>query len=145
MSLLGIAGKFVSVSVVVPAGVSVSNIYTNDTLLTTGKTYLVTAEFAFRRIGSAWDAASVSFAYQYTKADGAVYYDIMGLPFTWHFYDNDTYLYNYSGTILGVPHSSRQSAQALINNGKIILRCTQSTDDSMTYQIYITAIEIENT
>jgi hypothetical protein len=141
MSLLGIAGKFVSVSVGVPAGVSVSNIYTNNTLLTTGKTYLVTAEFAFRRIGSAWDAASVSFAYEYTSSN-VVYYDMIGLPFTWHFFDNDTYLHNISGTILGAPHSSRQSAQALINNGKIILRCSQNTDDTMTYQIYITAIEI---
>ncbi len=142
MSLFGIAGKFVSLSVVVPAGNSVSIIYTNNTLLTTGKTYLVTAEFAFRRMGSAWDAAFVSFAYQYTISN-VVYYAMMGLPFTWHFHNNDTYLYNETTLpLLGRPHSIRQSAQALINNGKIILQCSQHTDDSMTYQIYITAIEI---
>jgi hypothetical protein len=142
MSFIGKVAKHLSVSVSVGTGRSSSYIYMNDTFLSSGRGYLVTAEIAFKRSGSAWDGAFITFVGPIQLED-FTYYSYIGLPFTWTAENNRLYLYNdpLQQPILGVPHSLRQSAQAYITNGKIWLLCAKDTDDATTYTIWITAIE----
>ena len=143
MSFIGKVGQFLSFSKTIPPG-RTSTTYTNDTFLTNGRGYLVTAEIAFRREGSAWDTAHIAF-YEDVTIQNIYYKFFIGIPFTSHLYDNTPYLYNdpdWGNPRLGKPHSMRQSARAYMQNGKINLQFDMNTDDSTTFQIYITAIQI---
>ena len=133
MSFIGQLGKFLSFSVTVNGGSGYTTLYTNNTLLTNNKPYIVTAEIAFRRVGSGWDDVIITF---HNNVD-----NYTGLPFICNVADNAPYL-GTRPALLGYPHSIRQSAQAYITNGVIRLVCDSTYNETISYEIYLSAIEV---
>ncbi len=134
MSFIGKVVKRINFTATVVGGSGYTTIYSNNNFLAANKNYVVTAEIAFKRVGTGWDGVLISFHNTETN--------YMGLPFTANLGDNVPYLYNVSGTLLGTPHSIRQSAQAYITNGKILLKCDSSFNDTIIYHIWISAIQV---
>ena len=124
-----------------PTG-KIAVIFTNNTLLNASKTYLVTAEIYFERVGLGPDSRIVSFSSsnQITNPIEDMRLNYIGVPFRVAYWD-DKLVENSGGYIKG---SVRSNAQAVISNGQIHLVADHYTDDNTTYTIIISAIECDS-
>jgi hypothetical protein len=120
-----------------------TELYTNNTLLSNNKTYLVTAEVTFSRPGSGQDSILIYF----TNGDASnANSTFIGIPVSCGFWGDaiyDAYWSSGKGSITSL--IPRNSAQAVITNGKIKLVCVSNADDVFSFEIHLYAIECSYT
>lgn len=141
-SFIGKVATVISLTRSVAANSGNTQLYYNNTYLTNGKTYIVTAEVTFRRTGNGGEGSLI---YLTNGSADNSYGTYIGLPFAVGFtndYMNTAFWSTGRGGLTN--YVARNSAQAVISNGVIKLVCVCNTDDINSYEINITAIECDS-
>ena len=131
------ASQTITVTVSSASNGSTVPIFLNTLQLTSGVSYLVTAEISFRRTGSSFDG---SFFYFTTTSFDYSLANLIGIPYVSGYANNVMDLGGAGNPYGGAATSMRSSAQAVVTNGIISLWCYSAADDTWTYSIIISAI-----